>query len=95
MPRDDSKVSYLVTTFTPLQVDKLPSGSSAQIALLISFPHDVTVGKYWFRVYSLLEEGRTLSDERRPTSNELIQRAGGKFVDQLISDFREAAQTRP
>ncbi len=95
MPHDDSKVSSLATTFTPLQVDKLPLGSTAQIALLISFPHDVTAGKYWFRVHSLLEEGRTLSNETRPTSNEIIQKAGAKFVDQLINEIRAAAQSRP
>ncbi len=95
MPSDDSKVSYLATTFTPLQVDKLPAGSTAQVPLLISFPHDATPGKYWFRVHSLVEEGRLLSDQTRPTSNENIQKAAAKFVDQLMNEIREEARSRP
>jgi hypothetical protein len=95
MPRDDGKVSYVATTFTPLQVDRLPQGSTAQIALLFSFPHDAAAAEYWFRVHSLVEEGRALSDETRPTSNQNIEEAGRKFVDQLINEIKEATQNRP
>lgn len=95
MPSDDNKVNYVATTFTPLQVDKLPAGATAQLALLISFPHDAAANRYSFRVHSLVEEGRLLSDDTRPTSNPNIQKSADRFVDQLINEIKMGAEGRP
>ena len=95
MPHDENKVTYTVTTFTPLQVEKLPSGTTAQVALLISFPHGPAPGQYAFRVRSLVHEGRALSDDTRPTSNQTIQRAADKFIDDLIKEIKAGAPGRP
>lgn len=94
MPSDENNVSYVATTFTPLQVEKLPPGATAQMALLISFPHDAAVNRYSFRVHSLVEEGRLLSDDTRPTSNPNIQQAADRFVDQLINEIKMGAEGR-
>jgi hypothetical protein len=91
LPRDEDSLNYTVTTFTPLQVDQMPAGTTAQVALLISFPHDVATGQYAFRVRSLVHEGRPLSDKTRPTSNPVIQRAADAFVVQLIKDIKAGA----
>lgn len=95
MPHDENKVNYISTTFTPLQIEKLARGTTAHVALLISFPHDATQGKYWFHVKSLVREGRVLSDSTRPTNNESIQRAASEFVDQLIKEIEVGVLDRP
>lgn len=89
LPRDDNRITYLSTTYTPLSLssDLTRKGVVAQVSLLLSFPHDVAGDKYMFRVRVLPREGRTLSDQMRATTSEHIVAAANKFVDDLVAEL--------
>jgi hypothetical protein len=89
LPRDDNQITYLSTTYAPLQLasEMTRSGVVAHVSLLLSFPHDVVGDKYIFRVHVLTKEGRTLSDEMRATTNEKLISAANKFVDDLVVEL--------
>ena len=89
LPRADNQVTYLSTTYAPLQLasDMTRRGVVAQVSLLLSFPHDVAPDKYVFRVHVLTKEGRALSDEMRATTNANVVNAANKFVDDLVAEL--------
>jgi hypothetical protein len=88
LPRVENSTTYLVTTFTPLQLQSQLQAIPAQLALLLSFPYDSRIGEYTFRVQELVQEGRPLSDEFRNTNNSTIIQAADNFVNKLIEEMR-------
>jgi hypothetical protein len=94
-PRSDKGVVYLRTTFTPLQLKSVPEGVTAQVALLLSFPDQPEAGKYSFRIQSLVREGRTHSDEFRPTSNPEVVHSADLFVSNLIAEMKASGDGKP
>ena len=61
--------TFIVTTYSPLEIRGVREGVLGQVALLVSYPYDATTGVYDFHVQSLVREGRTHSDEFRLTSD--------------------------
>jgi hypothetical protein len=94
-PRNDKGVVYLRTTFTPLPLGSVPDGVTAQVALLLSFIDRPEAGKYSFRIQSLVREGRTHSDEFRPTSNPAVIRSADLFVNTLIAEMKALEENKP
>ena len=90
LPRESNKLTYLATTYTQLPLNKklTNSGVQAQLALLLSFPHDLATDKYSFHVQYSAKEGRALSDELRPTNNGEILGAANDFVDKIIAEMK-------
>jgi hypothetical protein len=94
-PHEDKDMTFLATTFTPLQLRGVPTGVLGQVALLLSFPYDPVTGKYSFHVQAIVREGRTLSDDFRPTSNPSIIRSADTFVDALIAEMKHSEKDEP
>lgn len=94
-PRNDKGTVYLRTTFTPLQLKGLPDGVTAQMAVLLSFPGEPQTSKYSFRIQELIMEGRTHSDEFRPTSNPSIIDSANLFVNNLIAEMKALEDGKP
>jgi predicted cation transporter len=65
------------------------NGILAQLALLLSFPHDSAKAKYSVHVQYSVGEGRTLSDELRPTSNADIIKTANEFVDRIVDEMKK------
>jgi hypothetical protein len=84
-PREDQKASTITTSFTPLALPDSSNGTLAQVALLISFPHESTPGEFRFYVQTDLQEGRSHSDDFRPTNDPQIVAACDKFLVKLFS----------
>jgi hypothetical protein len=97
LPRENNKLTYLATTFSPLELSRKlsQSGVVAQVSLLVSFPWDPVARKYSFHVQSLVKEGRTLSDELRATNNGDILAAADAFVDRLVLEMKKGGQPKP
>lgn len=94
-PRQNKELTLLKTTFTPLTLKGAPAGVRAQIALLLSFPYDPQTGRYSFHVQSLVMEGRTHSDEFRPTSDPLILHSVDSFLNNIIEEMKTGENTKP
>jgi hypothetical protein len=92
LPHQSGTLTYLATTYTQLPLDKklAANGILAQLAILLSFPHDPLRGKYMFYVQYSVREGRALSDELRPTSNADIIRAANEFADRMVAEMKGA-----
>ena len=90
LPQENNRLTYLTTTYAPLALSKKlsDSGVMAQLALLLSFPYDPTTGKYSFHIQYAAKEGRALSDELRPTSNDEILKAANDFVDKIVAEMK-------
>lgn len=90
LPEENNKLTYLTTTYVPLQLSKKlsDSGVLAQLALLLSFPYDPASGKYSFHIQYVAKEGRMLSDELRPTNNEEILKVANDFVDKIVAEMK-------
>jgi hypothetical protein len=95
LPRQDRGVTFIVTTFTPLQLQNAPKGVLGQVALLVSFPYDPASGKYSFHIQTVVREGRALSDDYRATGDPGIVRAADAFVDGLIAEMKTGGGGRP
>jgi hypothetical protein len=87
LPREDKGRTFLVTTFTPLQLQNASAGIRGRMALLLSFPYDPAAGGYTFHVQSLVKEGRDLSDALRPPTDKSIVPAADTFVRNLIGQL--------
>ena len=87
-PHFEKGVTQLKTTFTPLPESMLAAGTTAQVALLLSFPFDPQSGKYSLHVQSLVMEGRTHSDRYELTSNPAILHSADDFVRGLIAEMK-------
>jgi len=85
---DCREVAYLRTTFTPVELKNAAPGVKAQVALRISFPCTPPSGRYPFQIRSLVLEGRSHSDDLRPTSDPAIVRSADSFVQSLIAEMR-------
>jgi hypothetical protein len=96
-PREDAGNTYLLTTFTPLQLHEVASSVLGQISLLLSFPstRDRTNGSLPVTVKSIVREGRSHSDEFRPTSNPRILRAADEFIRSLIAELDTVGGKNP
>jgi hypothetical protein len=77
----------MTTTFAPLEVKNLPPGTTAQIALLLSYPCITNSGKYSFKMTFRAMEGRTHSDDYRQTKDSKIIQAASSFVRDLVSEM--------
>ncbi len=88
--RQNNKLTYLATTYTPLPLNKklADDGVFAELALLLSFPYDPASGKYSFHVQYSTKEGRALSDELRQTDNPEILQAANNFVDKIVAAMK-------
>ncbi len=95
LPSERNHTTYIVTTFAPLQLQNLPSGVLGQVALLLSFPYNKNSGSYSFHIQSLVREGRTHSEEYRPTSRAEIIRASDKLVDGLVTELQGRVNKNP
>jgi hypothetical protein len=80
-------MTYVRTTYTPLELKNVPAGVTAQVALLFSLPCNTDAGKYTFQVKSRVMEGRTHSDDFRPTKDPDIVRAADNFVQNVIAEM--------
>lgn len=78
--------SFVVTNFAT--VGDLPKDITAQVAVLLSFPYDRAAGAYDFHVQSLVREGRSHSDDYRPTANAAVLRAADAFVSRLVDEIQ-------
>jgi hypothetical protein len=87
-PWENDNTNYLVTTFAPLRCQGVQEGVFAQVALLVSFPYNKTARDYSLHVRSIVREGRTHSDEFRPTNDVVILQAADKFIEQLIAEMQ-------
>jgi hypothetical protein len=87
-PQFEQGVTRLKTTFTPLPPEGLSAGTTAQIALLLSFPFDPESGRYSLHVQSLVMEGRSHSDRFEPTSNPVILHSADDFVRHLVAEMK-------
>jgi hypothetical protein len=91
LPREEKGVTYLLTTFAPVPLPDnpgLPQGVTAQVALLISFPHDATSRRSFFHVQSVVREGRSHSDEYRVTTDPAILAAADSFISTLVAEMK-------
>jgi len=88
-------MTYLRTTYTPLELKDAPAGVTAQVALLFSLPCNADAGKYSFQVKSRVMEGRTHSDEFRPTRDPDIVRAADSFVQSLVAAMKVQENGNP
>jgi hypothetical protein len=95
LPRNDRGVTSIATTFAPLQLQATPKGVLAQVALLISFPYQVTTGEYSFHIQTAVKEGRSLSDDYRETGDPSIVHSADSFVDRLITEMRTTGGGQP
>jgi hypothetical protein len=95
VPRESKDTTFLATTFTPIPLKGVPDGVLGEIALLITFPSGAGEKAFSFDVRSLIKEGRTLSDEFRPTSNRTIVDSAKDFVDSLVKEMKAAEQAKP
>ncbi|MFY9820087.1 MAG: hypothetical protein WAM82_01815 [Thermoanaerobaculia bacterium] len=87
-PREFDKKIYLTTTFTPLELRKLPPEVLGQVSILLSFPYDTTDRGFSFHVQSIVREGRTHSDDLRQTKDATIIATANQLVDQLVNEIR-------
>jgi hypothetical protein len=90
LPQQGDSKTFLATTFTPLSLHDVPHGVLGQVALLFSFPYDSSSNKYFFHVQSIVQEGRSHSDEFRPTSNYTIHQAANNFIADLVKEMKMA-----
>jgi len=88
-PSERDGKTFIITTFAPLEVPSARRGIIGQIAVLLSFPYNPEGDSYYFRVQSLIREGRTHSDEFHLTSDAGLTRAGAEFVDQLVTELTQ------
>lgn len=72
-----------------------PSGVTAQVAVLISYPCDPKTGGDPFQVQSLVMEGRTHSDTFKHTDDPDVVHAGDVFVQNLIAQMKSGESARP
>jgi len=86
---------FLRTTYTPLELKNSPVGVTAQVALLLSFPCDPASGKYFFQVKSRVMEGRTHSDEFRPTRDPDLVRAADSLIQSLVAEMKVRENGNP
>jgi hypothetical protein len=93
-PRDDKGIVYIRTTFTPLPLQNVPAGVIAQVALLISFSDDGKSDRHGFQVHTLVREGRSHSDDFRPTTNSAIVTSAEAFVRNLVAELKSPEETR-
>jgi hypothetical protein len=86
VPSDECEkgVARMRTTFTPLESKDVPTGVTAQIALLLSFPCSPKTGKYTFQIQSRVMEGRTHSEVFRHTSDPTIVHLADTFVQSVV-----------
>ena len=90
VPNDECEkdVAHIRTTFTPLDTKDMPTGVTAQIALLLSFPCSPKTSKYAFQIQSRVMEGRTHSDIFRPTSDPTVVHLADTFVKGLVTAMK-------
>jgi hypothetical protein len=91
-PSERDGRTFIMTTFSPLEVRGVREGILGQIAVLVSFPYDAATDTFDFHVQSLVREGRTHSDEFRPTSNPMLIRAADAFIDNLVAEIQRGGQ---
>jgi hypothetical protein len=94
-PRTDKGVVHVTTNFTPLSLVDVRQGVVAKMALLLQFPDAPKTQSHEFTVQSLVLEGRSHSDEFRPTTNPTVKAAADKFVARLISEIKSPQGTQP
>lgn len=85
-PREVDDVTEVATTFTPIK------GAGARpavgrLAMLITFPYLPKDGAFGVRVRTVVEEGRSKSDEYRPASDPELLKAANAFVDQVTREL--------
>jgi len=94
LPQEANGQTFFATTFTPLALHDVPSGVLGQVALLLSFPYDRLTRKYSFHVQCIVREGRSHSDEFRPTSNYSILQSADSFVADLVKEMKAAGENK-
>jgi hypothetical protein len=82
------KVNCILTTFAPLSLPDLPEGALGQVALLISFPYDTQSDHFQVYVQTLVREGRSHSDDFRPTSNAVLMKGADGFVAKVLTELQ-------
>ncbi len=87
MPRDDGSVSYIWTTYTPLQIENGPKNVLGRIAVQISFPFEQRPNGFQFRIQALVREGRPQSEEWRSAETQAVVDAGNGFVKKLAREL--------
>jgi hypothetical protein len=92
LPRHDRGMTFIVTTFTPLQLQGAPRGVLGEAALLMSFPYDLASGRYDFHIQTLPMEGRDLSNDYRLTGNPAIVRAADLLVDSIVAEMKKGTR---
>ena len=90
LPLEHQKSSTIVTSFAPLALAGSPNGTIAQVALLISFPHESVPGEFRFYVQTDLQEGRSHSDDFHQTSDPRIVDACDRFLANLFAGIPPA-----
>lgn len=90
-PFESDGRTFIVTTFAPLPLRGVREGVVAEIALLLSFPYDRDTGQYNFHIQSLIREGRTHSDDFRPTTDDTIVSAARAYVDGIAKELGVAS----
>ncbi len=84
--------TFIVTTYSPLEIRGVREGVLGRVALLVSYPYDAATGVYDFHVQSLVREGRTHSDEFRLTSDPALIQAADAFVDNLTAEILQGGR---
>ena len=87
MPRDDGPVSYIWTTYSPLQIENGPKNILGRIAIQISFPFERNPDGFQFRIQALIREGRPQSEDWRPPETQAVVDAGNGFVKRLAREL--------
>jgi hypothetical protein len=77
--------STITTSFAPVDLPNAPNGTLARVALMITFPHDISGKDYRFYVSTYLLEGRSHSDDFRPTSDPNIVAACDHFLADIFA----------
>lgn len=90
-PFESDGRTFIVTTFAPLPLRGVREGVVAEIALLLSFPYDRETGQYNFHIQSLIREGRSHSDDFRPTTDDTIVSAARTYVDGIAKELSVAS----
>lgn len=81
--------STITTSFAPVDLPNAPNGTLARVALIITFPHDMSGKGYRFYVSTYLVEGRSHSDDFRPTSDPNIVAACDHFLSDIFASLAE------
>jgi hypothetical protein len=85
--RESQGITYLRTTFAPVPLPGTSEGVLCRVALLVTIPSG-GASAVRLDVHSMVQEGRSHSDEFRPATDPAMEAAANAYVDRLVAEIR-------